>query len=251
MILLEELNAHLNSLLQPALFQDYCPNGLQVQGRKEIDLIATAVSASLETIQAAVSLGAHTLIVHHGIFWNGDNPVIVSSKRDKISLLLKNDLSLIAYHLPLDAHQQLGNNWRAAQEMGWTDLQPFGMSKGIPIGVKGRVPSKDVNEMKLKLEDYYKHSASCAFGGKVKIETAALISGGAYKSISDAAIAGVDCFITGNFDEPAWPLAFEEKINFFAMGHSATERVGPLALSEYLQKQFNIPCRFIDIFNPF
>lgn len=250
-ILLEHLKNHLDTLLPSTAIPDYSPNGLQIQGSAEINKMATAVSASLETIQAAVKQHVQALIVHHGLFWAGDSYLITGSKRDKLQLLLKHNISLFAYHLPLDLHQQYGNNWKAARDMGWTDLKPFGLLKGIPIGVQGSFPKMAREEFQTHLEEYYQHKATCAFGGKAIVESAALISGGAYKSLSEAASAKVDCFITGNFDEPAWYQAQEEKINFFALGHSATERVGPKALSEHLQQHFNLECPFLDISNPF
>lgn len=251
MVLLADLHLHLNELLQCSLFQDYGPNGIQVEGKPQIERVATAVTANLETIKAAVQAGVQALIVHHGLFWNGDSMVLTGAKRDKIELLLRHGISLLAYHLPLDAHQEVGNNWKAAQEMGWKDLEPFGMYKGSFIGVKGKVSAMPRKKFQHTLENYYLHPAICAFGGKEEIQTAALISGGAYKIMSEAIDAKVDCFITGNFDEPAWDLAHEGKINFFALGHSATERIGPRALSDYLKQQFKISSQFIDTTNPF
>jgi len=252
MITLQEIYTHLNALLQSRSFSDCCVNGIQVEGCPEIQRVATAVSASVATIEAAVEAGVQLLIVHHGIFWNRDSPVVQGAKKEKLKLLLANEISLMAYHLPLDAHQDVGNNWRAAKEMGWVDLQPFGMYDGMKIGVKGRVPRQSREVFKNSLETYYQHGATCALGGKKEIETVALISGGAYKSIEDAAAEGIDCFITGNFDEPAWHQAFETQVNFFAMGHSATERVGPKALCEYIQGRYpSVECQFLDLLNPF
>jgi len=251
MILLEELINQLEVLLPGNGLVDYCPNGLQVEGKKSIKSIATAVSGSLETIHLAIQSGADALIVHHGIFWNHDKHGIKGVLKEKIYGLLANGISLFAYHLPLDLHPSLGNNWKAALDLGWKDLQPFGYVNGVPIGVKGRVQTESRDQIQKKLEGYYGHQATCAFGGKENIETLALISGGSYKSILEAAKARVDGFITGSFDEPAWHQAFEEKINFFALGHSATERVGPIALAKHLELQFQIPCRFLDVYNPF
>lgn len=251
MTTLRELNTYLDVSMQCKLVADYCPNGIQVEGRGEIKRLATAVSASLETIQAAVDWKADALIVHHGLFWQGDSYVVAGSKREKLQLLLQNGISLLAYHLPLDMNVEYGNNWKAAQDMGWTGLQSFGFSKGIAIGVQGKIQECSREDFKKQLEKYYQHSAQVAFGGKETVQTAALISGGAYRNISDAIAADVDCFITGNFDEPAWGLAHEGGINFYAMGHSATERVGPQALGEHLRKQFDIEYKFIDTPNPF
>jgi len=251
MITLQELCCYLEDLLKVSSFSDYCPNGLQVEGKGKIKKVATAVSASLSTIEAAIEVGVQALIVHHGLFWNKDSYVIQGSKREKIRLLLKHDISLLAYHLPLDAHQEFGNNWKAAQELGWKDLEPFGDYNGTSIGVKGKILPQTRKEFMDNLESYYCHPAHCALGGKEIVSTAALISGGSHKSIIEAANEGVDCFVTGSFDEPVWHQAAEEKINFFAMGHSNTEKIGPRALGLHLEKHFGVHCSFLDIENPF
>lgn len=246
MITLQELQFYLNSLLPSPAIPDSCPNGLQVEGAASIKKAATAVSATLATIEEAVRLRVQVLIVHHGLFWNRDDPTIKGSKRKKLALLLQNNISLLAYHLPLDAHPSLGNNWKAAMDMGWKNLEPFG-----EIGVKGTLDSMDRKTFQEGLEKYYKQAAHTALGGKERIQTAALISGGAYRSLADAAAQEIDCFITGNFDEPAWNAAFEEEINFYALGHTATERIGPIALGKHIQEHFKIECPFIDTANPF
>lgn len=251
MVHLKELEAYLNTFLPSEGISDYCPNGLQVEGKKEIKKIATAVSASLETIYAAVQAEADALIVHHGIFWNKDSYCITGTKKEKIHLLLEKGISLFGYHLPLDVHREVGNNWRAAQEMGWEALEPFGLMNKVAIGVKGIIDPLSREQMQTRLEAYYHHPATIVFGGKAEIKTVALISGSAHRNLIDAANEGIDAFITGTYDEPVWPLAQEEGINFYALGHSATERVGPRSLAEHLKNQFGIPCEFIDIPNPF
>lgn len=251
MITLQELCIYLDRLLQPMPINDYCFNGLQVEGKKQVRKLATAVSANLDTIQAAESWGADVLLVHHGLFWNQDSHQIQGIKREKLGLLFKGNFSLIAYHLPLDVHQELGNNWKAALDLGWSQLEPFCNSKGLFLGVKGRFKKVTCEDFQKRLEDYYQHPAHVALGGKKEVETAGLISGGAYRFINQAVTDKLDCFITGNFDEPVWNQAFEEKINFFAMGHSATEKVGPKALGDHISKEFNLEYQFIDIYNPF
>ena len=251
MVSQKQLSAYLDDLLQVQAFTDYCKNGIQVEGCDEIRRLATGVSASLETIEEAVGKGAEALLVHHGLFWNADPHAITGIKRKKLALLLQNNVSVYAYHLPLDAHQLYGNNWKAAQEMGWQELSPFCPINGIAIGVKGMIPKQSRKQFQSVLENYYQHPAHCAPGGKETVETAALVSGGAYKSLNLAVNEGVDCFITGSFDEPVWHQAFEEKINFFALGHSATERIGPRALGEHLQTRFGIEVFFVDPPNPF
>lgn len=251
MITLQELCTYLDELLQPSLFSDGCPNGLQVEGNSKIKKIATGVTASLAAIEASIEAGADALIVHHGLFWNRDSYTITGTKRKKLQRLLESGLSLLAYHLPLDAHREYGNNWRAAIELEWENLEPFGRYGNVAIGVKGTFKPQSREALAESLQRYYGHTAHMALGGKEKVHSAALISGGAYKSILEAASEGVDCFITGNFDEPAWHMAFEEGINFYALGHSHTEKIGPRILGEHLYKQFKVPCQFLDLENPF
>ncbi len=251
MITLQELCQEIDAFLEVREFKDYCDNGIQVEGKEKITHIATAVTASLETIREAASLGVQALIVHHGLFWHGDPYPVVGAKMEKLRTLLSHGISLLAYHLPLDGNRNVGNNWKAAKDLGWSDLEPFGEFKGSYLGVKGRFPRMERGEFQKRLEQYYQHPAACALGGKEVVESAALVSGGAYKLLPNAAKEKADCFITGNFDEPAWHIAREEGINFFAMGHSATERIGPKALGEYIEEAFKVKNTFIDLPNPF
>lgn len=243
--------AELDNLLQPELFKDYCPNGMQVEGKQEIRSIGTAVSASLATIEAACEAGVDALFVHHGLFWKGDDYRIIGTKQKKLRLLMDAGISLFAYHLPLDAHSDVGNNWRVAADLKWTNCEPFGEFNGTNIGVIGSMERSSATQLKSTLEKYYDHPAHYAPGGEKEISRVALISGGAHKAIEEAAGAGADAFITGSFDEPIWHLAQEEGIHFYAMGHSATERIGPLAIGEYLEKQLGVSTQFIEIPNPF
>lgn len=249
MITLQDLSQFLESQL-PSL-QDDCPNGLQVEGKKEIKTVAFAVSASLEVIEAAARMRADALIVHHGLFWNKDAFPVVGPKKDKLQLLLEHQISLFAYHLPLDAHPIFGNNWKAAKDLGWKELTAFGVHRNVAIGVKGRFDPIKVEDFRVLLETYYSHAAHCALGGQPSISTAALVSGGAHWDIVQAADQGVDCFITGSFDEPIWNIAHERGIHFFALGHYATERVGVKALADVCTQQLGIPSSFIDVINPF
>lgn len=251
MVKLTDLQIYLDGLLQSKLFQDYCPNGLQVEGVPSIKHLGVSVSASLETIQKAIKLKCQALIVHHGLFWTREPFVATGTRRDKLKSLLDNGISLFAYHLPLDAHNLYGNNWKAARDLGWTQLEPFPSGPGIPIGVKGSFPQIAVKDFQKKLENYYKHPAHSALGGNNKVKSAAIISGGAHKYITEAVAAGVDCYITGSFDEPVWNQANEEKINFFAMGHAATEQIGPAALGKHLEEKFGLKVSFIEDKNPF
>lgn len=251
MITLQDLFHHLDLFLASKDYPDYCPNGIQVEGKPQISKIGVAVSASAAVIREAVARKKDVLIVHHGIFWNKDAFPIIGPKREKIALLLQNEVSLLTYHLPLDAHPVVGNNWKAARDLGWKNLQPFGLFGKTPIGVKGEFAPIAIEEFTRKLEKYYTHQAFTALGGKKEVKSAALISGGAHRSIDEAALEGVDCFITGSFDEPIWDIAHERKINFLALGHHATERVCAMALCEHLKSHFSLPCHFIDLPNPF
>lgn len=253
MIRLHDLIHHLNEELKVKHIEDFCPNGLQVEGTDEpVKKVVTAVSANLKAIHAAIKEKAQVLIVHHGIFWNKDPYPITGVKREKIKLLLDHNISLLAYHLPLDCHQTLGNNWKAALDMGWQNLKPFGPTQGnISLGVRGSFPEQSVDHFKKQLEHYYGHPAHVALGGSSKVSSAALISGGAHREIREAIKAGVNCFITGSFDEPIWDIAHEEHLHFFAMGHYNTEEVGPKALGSYLANKFNIKHKFIQVPNPF
>jgi dinuclear metal center YbgI/SA1388 family protein len=250
-MLRRDLEEHLNAYFNISLIKDFCPNGLQVEGKQEIKKIATAVSANLMTLHKAVEHEADALIVHHGLFWNKDSYPLVGTKRTKIALLLKHGISLFAYHLPLDAHREVGNNWQAARELGWEELEPFGEYNGVWVGVKGTFAPQPIETFIAEIEAYYEHTATVALGGKRSVASGALIAGGAYKELAMAAQARVDCFITGNFDEPAWAVAHEEEVHFLALGHSATESVGPKALAGYIQKQLGISSFFLDVPNPF
>lgn len=246
-----QLEMFLNHLFPGLAISDPSVNGLQVEGKEHVKTVATAVTASLETIEAAANRNVDALIVHHGLFWQKDAYSIVGSKKKKIALLLEKEISLFAYHLPLDLHKEIGNNWKAAMDLGLYDLSPFGVIDKVGIGVKGKIKSISKENLMQQLESYYEHSAVCAWGGPDQIETIAIVSGGAYKMINEAATEKIDAFITGSFDEPVWHLAKEESINFYALGHSATERIGPKALAKHLQENLNLSCSFIDIPNPF
>lgn len=250
MISLSELQGFLNALF-PTIASDSSFNGLQIAGHPKIRSIATAVSVSLETIEQAIQLQADALVVHHGLFWDRDPPHLRGAKREKIKRLLEHDISLFAYHLPMDLHPSAGNNWRAAMDLGWHHLAPFGRFKGIPIGVQGRVDPMPRELFQTTLEAYYHHAATTVLAGPELVTSVALVAGAAYKSVSEAIEEGIHTFITGSFDEPIWIIAHEERVNFFALGHSATEQVGPRALAETLADHFQLPVHFLPSSNPF
>lgn len=251
MVSLQDLFRFLDEVFQSDGVLDACHNGLQVQGKREVQKSAVAVSASLAVIEKAVEMGVDALVVHHGLFWKNDPLYIRGPKKDKLSLLLTHKMSLFAYHLPLDAHPQLGNNWGAALQMGWKQLESFGMSNGLPIGVKGMFPAVSIQDFTKLLVDVYGHKATLALGGKQEVQSAALISGSGHRYIEQAALERIDCFVTGSFDEPVWDIAHERGINFIAMGHHATERIGVMKLQEHITNHLGLHCEFIDLPNPF
>lgn len=250
-MLIHELVSYLQHLLHPSLYKDFCPNGLQVGSNDHKVLrIGTAVTADLATIQQAIDQHIDTLIVHHGLFWNQMNTTLTDILYQRVRLLMQHNIALLAYHLPLDGHQQLGNSWKAAIDLQWSDLQEFG-SYSPALGVMGRFTPINLKQFKQTLSEYYNAPIlASAEGGPHNISSAAIMSGGAYKELAAAAKSGVDCFITGNFDEPAWSIAHESGMHFFALGHTATEKIGVKALSQHLSEQgfFSI---FLDTNNPF
>lgn len=251
MTTLIDLTNQLNEYLQVERFKDYCVNGLQVEGKPHVKSVACAVTASLNVIEKAKQMGADALIVHHGLFWGGEPLSIKGALKKKLALLIEGNISLLAYHLPLDAHPEIGNNAKAAKDLGFQNLKPFYFSGNEPIGVAGEFSPIEVDLFQKKLEKYYGQKAHAALGGKKEVTSCALISGGAWKQIDEALKLGVDCFVTGNFDEPAWHLAKEGGIHFFALGHAATEKVGPKSLALFLQEHFPLKTVFIDEENPF
>jgi dinuclear metal center YbgI/SA1388 family protein len=248
---LKTFSQYIDELLQTGLFQDVCLNGLQVEGKNTLRHLATSVTASLKTVKKAVRIGADALIVHHGLFLKNKEVQVATTLREKLRLLLENNISLFGYHLPLDAHIELGNNWPAAKFLGWQDLAPFGSYQGRMLGVQGVVVPQERRKFQKEVEKFYGHQAHIAFGGPKIIKSCALISGGAHKWIDEAVKARVDCFITGSFDEPVWNTAFEEKINFMALGHAATEKIGVQLLGRHLADEFQLVHTFIDDENPF
>ncbi|MGE3954286.1 MAG: Nif3-like dinuclear metal center hexameric protein [Parachlamydiales bacterium] len=251
MISLQDLREYLDALYPLEGYTDFGPSGLQLEGKGKIGKIATGVSASIDVIDAARDFGADALIVHHGLFSNKRETRIVGSMHRKLKALIDAEISLFGYHLPMDAHPEIGNNWRAAHDLGIQELEPFGKLFGVDFGVKGRIAPTGIEDWVAKLEKYYGHKAHAALGGPQEVKRVALLSGGGTSFFGEAIEAGVDCFVTGSFDEPQWHMAHEEGIHYVALGHHATERVGPRALADALAKRFSVETRFMDSENPF
>ncbi len=247
----KELESELNSLLDAASFKDYCPNGMQVEGSREIEKLVSGVTASRSFIESAIDAGADALLVHHGYFWRGEDPTIVGMKRARVSLLLEQGVSLFAYHLPLDAHPKLGNNaqlaarchLRAAKQIG-----PVGETPLVWIGETESAISGDsfANLLAQQLE----REPVWVRGDDREIRTVAWCTGAAQGYFELATQAGVDAYVTGEISEPSAHIARETGVHFFSAGHHATERYGVQAVGKTIADKFSIEHEFIDIDNP-
>ncbi|MBD3669770.1 MAG: Nif3-like dinuclear metal center hexameric protein, partial [Gammaproteobacteria bacterium] len=202
MVQLSQLIQYLDELLQAPAFSDYCPNGLQVQGREEVSRIVSGVTASQALIDAAIERQADAVLVHHGFFWKGEDARLVGMKRRRIKSLLEADISLIAYHLPLDAHPQLGNNAQLARLLGFEIEGGFGGGKGPDIGMLGRLSTPmEGTAMKQHIASALQREPLHVAGGPPQIERIAWCSGGAHSYIEEAVALGMDAFITGEVSE--------------------------------------------------
>jgi dinuclear metal center YbgI/SA1388 family protein len=243
-----ELDAYLDQYLDVAKFRDYSPNGLQVEGTPHVERIVTGVTASLDLVNAAVDAKAHALIVHHGYFWRGEDQRIVGSRRKRIASLIAADLNLFAYHLPLDAHAEVGNNVALARKLGFA--------------VEGRTGDQELvfhgrPESVLTLSEFSQHlevrlaRAPLVIGdADRRISRVAWCTGAAQGYLEEAIRLGVDAYVTGEASEQTVHLARESGVAFIAAGHHATERYGVEALGAHLAQRFGVEHRHIDIPNP-
>lgn len=241
-----ELEAYLNDLLKVSLFSDYAPNGIQIEGKPFIQKIATAVTASLAVIQKAIELEVDALFVHHGYFWKGENPVIKGIKKSRIRALLKHDINLFAYHLPLDAYEFFGNNASMGQRL---DAEVTEISDLLWVGFLKNNPSPE--NFLEQLKSLYGYQVQAVIPTHNPIRRIAWCTGGAQDYFEQAIAKGVDAYITGEYSERSYHLAQESQVNFFAAGHHATEKDGIRFLGEHLSKKFNLTHCFIDEANPF
>ncbi len=251
MIKTSTLIKYCNSLLHTNEISDYCPNGLQVQGGDNTVKIATAVTASLHVIEKAVALGVDVLLVHHGYFWKNEALPITNLKYERIKKLIKNDIGLVAYHLPLDMHNTLGNNIQLAIKLGISDADSDkkGANKGLfwqGVFEKGIA----ADELSALIENKLNRKPLVINGENKTIKKVAWCTGGAQNMIVDAIEAGCDAFISGEISENTYHIANEANIVYFAAGHHATERYGIMALGDYVANKFNLEHVFIDENNP-
>lgn len=249
---LHELVRYTNELLQIDRFRDYCPNGLQVEGRAEVKRLVTGVSACQALLDAAIEEGADAILVHHGYFWKGEDPTLTGMKRNRLKCLLEHDVSLLAYHLPLDAHLSLGNNAQLAARLGVQVQGGFAGEAGAEIAIHGifsePMPGQQLAELLHRVLG--RSPMHLPAGHDRPIRTVGICSGAAQGYTEQAARLGLDAYITGEVSEQTTHVVRELGIHFFAAGHHATERFGIEALGQRVAGQFGLECKFIDIHNP-
>ena len=251
MVELNELVSWCNHILNVKAFKDYCPNGLQVESSAQLHKIITAVTASQEAIDAAIAEKADAILVHHGYFWKGEPDVLTGIKGQRIKKLMQHNISLIAYHLPLDAHITLGNNAALADLLKITVTGALDPSEAYPIGNVGELVSA------MTPEQLSQHILLCLgrqplhlAGTSTIIKKVGFCTGGAQDYLYKAALQGCDAYISGEVSERTYHEAKELGIHYFACGHHATERGGVQRLGTAIAKQFNVEVKFIDYDNP-
>ena len=248
MVALTKLLETVDSLLDVSRFKDYAPNGLQLEGKSEVQRIVSGVTASQALIDAAIEAKADAIMVHHGWFWRGEDQRIVGMKKRRVKALLENDISLLGYHLPLDAHPELGNNAQLAKRLGFIS---DGVMNADGVGNYGHLDVElSVGDLAEYMQQQLQRTPTVVSAGDHPIKTIAWCTGGAQSYIQQAIALGVDAFVSGEISEQTTHEARENGVHYFAAGHHATERYGAPALGEYLAKQFNIEHQFIDIDNP-
>ncbi len=250
-ISLRELQLTLEEILQPQKFRDYCPNGLQIEGRAEVSRLVSGVTACQQLIDAAIAVDADAILVHHGFFWRGENEAITGMKRRRIAALLASDVSLLAYHLPLDAHPQFGNNACLARLL---DISVEGELNPLDADVVGNVGSfagaTRVADLMERIEQRLGRAALLIGDAQATVRRVAWCTGAGQGFIEQALAAGADIFISGEISEQTVHVAREEGIHFIAAGHHATERYGVQALGVEVAQRLDIEHQFIDIDNP-
>ena len=237
--------------LNASRVQDYCPNGLQVEGAKDVRKIIGGVTASQALIDQAIQKNADLILVHHGFFWKGENPVVCGMKRNRLKALLQNDISLLAYHLPLDLHPELGNNAGLAKALGIDFDQYLDMGSEPSLISLGSLPeSMTALAFSSLIEKRLGRLPLYIPGNDRPIKRVAWCTGAAQGYIDKAADANVDAYISGEISEPTVHIARERGIHYFAAGHHATERFGVQSLGAFIASRFNIDFEFVDISNP-
>lgn len=247
----DDLVSYLDALLDAGRDRDYAPNGLQVEGCDHIERIVTGVSSCEELFSRARQLKADAVLVHHGLFWDGQPMVLKGFQLRRVRQLIEGGLSLIAYHLPLDRHAELGNNILAAKAFGLEQIVAFAPHRGLDIGFRGVFPQpKNAAELAALCREVYGQESLVLGGGRPEIRSLGIVSGGAQREFYAAIEAGCDAYITGEVSEWVTNVARETGVVYLAAGHYATERLGIRRLGEHLAEKFGLEAHFIDIPNP-
>lgn len=248
---LQALVAYLDHYLDAGRGRDFGPNGLQVEGRGEVRKVVTGVSACHELFVRAREAGADAVLVHHGLFWEGMPRTLTGFQYRRVAELVRGEMSLLAYHLPLDRHAEVGNNAVAARDFGLVDVEPFCLYEGLPIGFKGRFPaplSKD--ELVARCSTVYGQQPLAFLDGPAAVSTLGIVSGGAQREFHVAIAEGLDAYLTGEASEWVMNVAREAGVHYLAAGHYATERLGIRALGEHVAERFSVEVELIDVPNP-
>lgn len=244
----KELTRYLDELLDVARFKDYCPNGLQVEGRAEVTRIVAGVTASQALVDAAISRNADAILVHHGWFWRGEDGRVTGIRKARLQALLRHDINLIGYHLPLDSHAEFGNNAQLAKRLGWIAEGRFGEQD---MGWIGRLAEPvRLSSLARNIGATLQRVPQVIGDADRLVERVAWCSGGAQGYFEQAVALGVDAYLSGEISEQTVHLAHESGVAYIAAGHHASERYGVQALAEHVAGHFGIECEFIDIDNP-
>jgi dinuclear metal center YbgI/SA1388 family protein len=249
---LADILSEIDRLLEPGRFQDYGPNGLQVPGARKVSTVATGVSAHAELFELAAAERAELLIVHHGLFWGSAPGPIDATLKRRLQILFDADIALAAYHLPLDAHPEVGNNALLAHALCAEQLEPFALHEGEPIGFIANLPDGGLAAAELfaRVRDITSREPLVFDSGPPRVRRLAIVSGAGADFLADAAAAGADALLTGEPEERTMAQARESGLHFIAAGHHATETFGVKRLGEHLGERFDVREVFLDVPNP-
>lgn len=246
----EDLAKYLEQTLDITRFRDYCPNGLQVEGRSRIRKLVTGVTASQALIEAAIDFGADAILVHHGYFWRGEDARVVGTRQKRLKALLTHDINLFAYHLPLDMHVEFGNNAQLGAHLGLVPTGRFGDDNLGWLGSPADAAVATVGDLARLVEEKLGRAPLVIGDLAQPLGAVGWCTGAAQNMFGDAIVAGATAYLSGEISEPTVHLARESGVAYLACGHHATERYGVSALGTYLEMKFGIGHRFVDIDNP-
>lgn len=245
------LVAYLDDYLEAAAVPDYGPNGLQVEGAPTVRTLVTGVSACRELFERARDRSADAVLVHHGLFWRGTPYPLVGLQFRRVAELVRGGMALLAYHLPLDRHSQVGNNAVAARALGLQELSPFARHEGVALGWCGSLAEPILaSELAARCARLYGQQPLLLGPAERQVRRVGIVSGGAQREFHQAIAEGLDAFVTGEASEWVTNLARESGVAYLAAGHYATERIGVRALGEHLAERYGIAVEFVDVPNP-